>query len=72
MARRIDDLPAGELKALLETDPDEVSESVSRAIEDFVQRIGGIENAHLAAEMLEELERPGDWPGGPPGKRHLT
>jgi hypothetical protein len=72
MARRIDDLPAVELKALLETDPDELSESVTRAIEDFVQRIGGIGNAHLAVEMLEGLERPDDRPGGPPGKRNLT
>jgi len=72
MARRIDDLPAVELKALLATDPDELPESVNGAIRDFVQRIGGIENAHLAVAMLEELERPGDWPDGRPGRRPLT
>ncbi len=72
MARRIDDLPAVELKVLLEVDPGNLPESVNGAIRDFVQRIGGIENAQLAVQMLEELERPGDWPGGRPGRRRLT
>jgi hypothetical protein len=66
MARRIDDLPAVELKALLEADPGGLPESVNGAVRDFVQRIGGLANAHLAVQMLEELERPGDWPDGRP------
>jgi len=68
MARRIDDLPAVQLRALLEADLDELPESVNGAIRDFVQRIGGIENAHLAVAMLEELEGSGEWPRGGPGR----
>ncbi len=60
MARRIDDLPAGKLRALLEADPNELTEPVSRAIRDFIERIGGRANAQLAVQMLEELERSGD------------
>ncbi len=72
MARRIDDLSAIELKALLEADPEGLPESVNGAIRDFVQRIGGLEDAHVAVRMLEELERPGDSPDGWPGRRSLT
>lgn len=56
MARRIDDLPARELKALLEIVPEDLPEPGAAALRDFLARIGGIENARLAAEMLEAME----------------
>jgi hypothetical protein len=56
MARCIDDLPVAELKALLAMDPAELPEPGPAAILDFVDRIGGIENARLAIEMLEAIE----------------
>ncbi len=58
MGRRIDDLPAAEIKALVEAAPEQLPGSVAAAVGDFVERIGGIENARLAVEMLEHLESP--------------
>lgn len=56
MACRIDDLPAEQLRAALMVDLEELPAEEAYAIQDFIERIGGRENALLAAEMLEELE----------------
>jgi len=53
---RIDSLSADELRAALSVDLDELTEEEAFAIRDFVDRIGGIDNAYLAIELLEELE----------------
>ena len=56
MAPRIDNLPAEELKAALSVDPAELPEEEALAVEDFVRRIGGRENAMAAVQLLEEIE----------------
>ena len=57
MQWRIDSLPADQIRAALSVDLDELPEEEAFAIEDFIQRIGGRENAFLAVEMLEQLEQ---------------
>lgn len=57
MALRIDDLPAEQLQAALAVDRDELPAEEALAIEEFVARIGGRENAILAVELLGELEK---------------
>jgi hypothetical protein len=56
MQLRIDDLPAEQIRAALSIDPTELPFEEALAIEDFLDRIGGIENALLAVRMLESLE----------------
>lgn len=58
MPTRIDSLPATELKALLELDADLLPDPVREELDDFLARIGGLENAILAAELLDRLEGP--------------
>jgi len=57
MQWRIDSLPADQIRAALSVDLDELPEEEAFAIQDFIQRIGGRENAFLAVEMLEEIEQ---------------
>jgi hypothetical protein len=49
---RIQDLSAAEIRAAL----DEVDEEKRRAVTVFLAQIGGLENARLAIQMLEQLE----------------
>ncbi len=49
---RIQDLSAAEIRAAL----DEVDADKRIAVEIFLERIGGLENARLAIEMLSQLE----------------
>jgi hypothetical protein len=56
MPLRIDNLPAEQIRAALSIDPTELPFEEALAIEDFLDRIGGIENALLAVGMLESLE----------------
>jgi len=58
MGSPIDDLPAAQIKALVETDPALLPAAVAAVVRDFIERIGGLENARLAAAMLERLEPP--------------
>ena len=58
MPFRIDDLPAKQIKAALALDVDKLPDDEAWAIQDFIQRIGGKENAELAVKMLEEIEGP--------------
>ena len=53
---RIDDLPAKELASLIANDTGRLTEEQATAVEDFIRRIGGIENAWLAIDMLNDLE----------------
>jgi hypothetical protein len=47
---RLEDLSADEIAELLELPPDQAG-----AILQFVQNVGGIENAYDAVEMLEQV-----------------
>jgi hypothetical protein len=50
---RIQDLTAEEIRLALE----EAGVERRRAVEQFVESIGGLENARLAIEMLSQIER---------------
>ena len=50
---RIEDLTPEEIQLALE----EAGRERRQAVQDFVDRIGGLENARLAIRMLERLER---------------
>ena len=49
---RIADLSASEIRAAL----NEVDQDKREAVEIFIEEIGGLENAHLAIQMLSYLE----------------
>jgi len=53
----VDRLPAQQIRTLVETNPAQLPPAVAGAVREFLERIGGIENARLAVEMLESLER---------------
>lgn len=55
MPLSIDRLPLEELQAVLTVDPEDLDEDLAHAVQDFVDRIGGRENARLAIEMLQEM-----------------
>jgi hypothetical protein len=57
MAFQIDNLPADQLRMALSVAPAELPEEEALAVEDFIRRIGGRENAVAAVELLEEIER---------------
>jgi hypothetical protein len=57
MVHQIDNLPASELRLALSVDPTELPEEEALAVEDFISRIGGRENAMRAVELLEKIER---------------
>jgi len=53
----IQDLAADEIRELLLEEGSEVDEHQAAAIKQFVQDIGGLENALAAVAMLDELEK---------------
>lgn len=53
----ISGLSAEALRAQLAANLNDLSDEQIEAVEDFILRIGGIENAMLAVEMLDEIER---------------
>ena len=52
---RVQDLPAEEIAALLAKEGSEVSPQQAVALQEFIQNIGGVENARTAVEMLKQL-----------------
>ena len=54
---RLETLRAADLRDVLDAPRDELRQEV----EQFLERIGGWENAWLAVELLEELEREELW-----------
>jgi hypothetical protein len=54
---RIEDLSVDELKAVLVAAVDDLTEEQIQAIENFIDRVGGLDNATLAIEMLSHLEK---------------
>jgi hypothetical protein len=57
MFPRIDDLPARELQAILSLEPQHMPDDAAIAVRDFIERIGGMENARLAADLLDHVEQ---------------
>lgn len=57
MEWRIEDLATEDLANLLRARGDELSDDEAEAVQDFVARVGGIENALLAIEMLTRIDR---------------
>jgi hypothetical protein len=57
MTLLLDQLPANELRSVLSVDVDELPVGAAILVSDFIQRIGGRENAMLAVELLEEIEQ---------------
>jgi hypothetical protein len=55
MMPQIDHLPASELRFVLTINPEQLPQDEALAVRDFIERIGGRENAMLAVEMLEEV-----------------
>jgi hypothetical protein len=54
--RPLKEMSATEIKAALANDAGNPTETQLSAIEDFIDEIGGIENALLAVELLSDLE----------------
>jgi hypothetical protein len=53
---RIQDLPANDIAELLAEDGNDLSPRQVIALQQFIDDIGGIENAYAAVQMLSELE----------------
>jgi hypothetical protein len=53
----IRDLDTVQIARLLAADDDALSAAEAAALQEFIEEIGGIENASSAVEMLLELER---------------
>lgn len=53
----IQDLAADEIRELLLMEGSEVDEEQAAAIKQFIEDIGGLENALAAVDMLDELEK---------------
>lgn len=60
MTLRLDQLSARQLGSVLSFDADKLPTEAAIVVTDFIQRIGGIENAMLAVELLTEIEQD-DW-----------
>jgi hypothetical protein len=54
---RIQDLPAEEIAALLAKQGNDVSPQQVVALQEFIEDIGGMENACAAVDMLSQLRR---------------
>ena len=57
---QIEKLPAVQLAAALASDWANLTSQQISALEEFIVRIGGMENASLAVEMLCQMESPVD------------
>lgn len=54
---RIQDLPAHQIAHLLATEGKDLTKEQAVALGDFIDRVGGLENALSAVEMLSQLEK---------------
>jgi hypothetical protein len=54
---RIQDLAADEIRELLLEEDSELDEQQAAALKQFIQDIGGMENALAAMDMLDNLDR---------------
>lgn len=58
--RRVEDLSAAEIRAMLDADGGDLCRRDLLAVERFVARVGGMANARLAVDLLGRLEGPAD------------
>ena len=56
---RVEDLPPNEIRELLAAERNDLTEQEAVALGDFIYRIGGVENAVLAIDLLDDLEQAG-------------
>jgi hypothetical protein len=54
---RIQDLAADEIAELLAAEGSDLTEKQAADLRDFITRVGGLENAYSAVEMLGQLEK---------------
>ena len=54
---RVEDLASDEIRELLAAEGNDLTEQEAVALRDFIYRIGGIENAVLAIDFLDGLEK---------------
>jgi hypothetical protein len=54
---RVEDLSSDEIRELLASEGKNLTEFEVVALRDFIHRIGGIENAILAIDFLDDLEK---------------
>jgi len=54
---RIQDLAADEIAELLAMEGSDLTEEQAADLRDFITRVGGLENAYSAVEMLSQLEK---------------
>ncbi|MBC8872247.1 MAG: hypothetical protein H8E44_22680 [Planctomycetes bacterium] len=54
---RIQDLAADEIVELLAAEGSDLTEEQAAALRDFIARVGGLENAYSAVELLSQLEK---------------
>lgn len=54
---RIEDLAADEIAELLAEEGADLDDDQALALKQFIEQIGGIENALLAVEMLGQIEK---------------
>ena len=52
----VDRWSAAQLKAALLDDVSDLTDEQIAAVQDFIERIGGIDNAQSAVDLLDELE----------------
>ena len=52
----IQDMPPDEIAELLAAEDGDLTEGQAGAVQEFIEHIGGIENANNAVEMLRQLE----------------
>jgi hypothetical protein len=53
---RLQDLPTAQIAEFLSKHESDLNEAQNAAVRQFVEDIGGLENAYAAVEMLSELE----------------
>jgi hypothetical protein len=53
----IEDLSADEIAELLADEGHALTEAQAAELRDFIERVGGLENAFQAVQMLSELEK---------------
>jgi hypothetical protein len=52
----IHDMPPNEIAELLAAEDGDLTEGQAGAVQEFIEDIGGIENAYQAVDMLKQLE----------------
>lgn len=54
---RLEDRPTQEIKAVLEIASQQLPAAQVLALQEFLLKVGGLQNAQAAVQMLEDLER---------------